>query len=113
MTLFKKGICDFGGAVLHSYVIESLNEIETSDDGSMSFPLYWSNDEGWVPFFACDRFSYEEAKELNRPQDSVWVSCMSSSSFTAVDSSYVSTEVTSLIHDPDLEVGKPSEIDPM
>ena len=77
-----------------------------------SWPLYWSNEDGWVPFFGCDRYTHEEAMESDLPLDSKWMSCMTAYQFTAVDGAYVTTEVTSLLDDPNLEIGNLQEIDP-
>ena len=112
MDRFKKGLGNYGGMVSHFYVVESTTETDTFDEGDMLLPLYWSNEDGWVPFFGCDKFSYQEAEEFSLPLDSKWMSCMTAYQFTAVDGSYVTTEITSLLDDPDLEIGKLVEIDP-
>lgn len=108
----NRGLVELGGAIVHTYVIEAAYERITSPDDIDQVPAYWSNEFGWVPFYAADRFDHSEAVEMNLPLDGIWVSCISSTNCTAVDSSYVLTEVVSLLQDPDLEVGKPSEIDP-
>lgn len=112
MDKFKKGLGNYGGMVSHFYVVESTTEIDTFDEGDMLLPLYWSNEDGWVPFFGCDRFTHEEAMESNLPLDSKWMSCMTAYQFTSVDGAYVTTEITSLLDDPNLEIGNLQEIDP-
>jgi len=106
VTNYYKGRIDFHPIVEHEYVIESQEEIGRFVDVEAPVPLYWSNKNGWAPFFDSDKFSYQEAKSVNLPMGGAWVSCMTTVQCTMEDGSYITTEVSNLMPDPDLLVGQ-------
>lgn len=56
------------------YVIQAnddTDEFIESDDG-VAVPMYWSNSDGWVPYYFCDHFTSDDVKDLSTPDGGHW-----------------------------------------
>jgi hypothetical protein len=86
-----------------SYMIEAQDdagEFMESDDGSM-VNLFWSNEDGWVPYFLADVFGPEEYLSLDLPLGGSWVEVSKVLHFVASNDSFVINEVSKLNRNPD------------
>tara|TARA_Y100000034_G_scaffold127663_1_gene180914 strand:- start:1019 stop:1420 length:402 start_codon:yes stop_codon:yes gene_type:complete len=53
------------------YIIRGTTKNET--DPLEGYPLYWSNEDGWVDYDSADQFSQEERDKLNLPMNGEWM----------------------------------------
>jgi hypothetical protein len=85
-----------------TYMIEAhpdIGQFMESEDGCM-VNLFWSNEDGWVPFFGADVFSKDEYFSFNLPDGGVWVEVNRVFNFVASDDSFVVNEVCKLKRNP-------------
>lgn len=88
-----KSIFSVGPVESEHYVIEANDEmnddgtyeIMESEDGT-TVPLYWSNEDGWVPYYFCDRFDEQDVKDLDAPLGGAWKKAYTITSFVMSDS---------------------------
>jgi len=76
------------------YVIESnpeTGDVIESDDG-ITAPLYWSNDEGWVPYYFCDHFDEDDASNYTPTDSGVWKKVNSITNFVMAKNNYTVVE---------------------
>lgn len=85
-----------------SFMIEAddeLGEFMESEDGAM-INLFWSNEEGWTPFFLADTFTKEEYFKFDLPEGGHWVEVSKVFSLVASDNVFVITEVSKVNRNP-------------
>lgn len=78
---------------------DEIGEFMESDDGSM-VNLFWSNDEGWVPFFGADTFFKDEYFTFALPEGGVWVEVSKVFNVVASSDCFVLNEVARLTRNP-------------
>lgn len=84
------------------YVIEAhsdLGEFMESDDGVM-INLFWSNDEGWVPYLGADVYDKDDYFTFTKPDKGVWVEVTKVFNLVASYDSFIINEVSQLTRDP-------------
>lgn len=86
----------------HCLMIEASEEIGQfmeSDDGVM-INLFWSNDDGWVPFFFGDTYSEEDYFKMTIPTGGLWVEVCKVFSLIASNDTFIVHEVSKLNRNP-------------
>lgn len=80
------------------YMIEahdSLGEFIETDDGVM-VNLFWSNDDGWVPFYIADTFTSNDYYNMFLPEGGSWVQVQKHVTLGMSNSVYVIQEISGI-----------------
>lgn len=74
---------------------ESLGEFLETEDGVM-VNLFWSNEDGWVPFYVADTFTKDDYYNLRLPEGGNWVQVQKSVTLGMSNSVYVIQEISGI-----------------